>query len=145
MSEAELYAHGKVTWHSSDEDSGPDVGLSIGLGDGRMLWVGEVSKSKIAEIEGAVELGGDGGWWIVVYGQNESTVVGKCVSAESARVMFDWLEAALRPKPISMRGFDEETIAEFKRASHEYADHIKHSQQTFDALRQKARRVTKKI
>lgn len=27
---------------------------------------------------------------------------------------------------------------------HEYGDHIKRSQQTFDALRQKARRVTKK-
>lgn len=33
---------GAVTWHSSDEDSGPDVGLSMGLGDGKLLWVGEV-------------------------------------------------------------------------------------------------------
>lgn len=28
--------------------------------------------------------------------------------------------------------------------SHEYSDHMKRSQQTFDALRSKARRVTKK-
>lgn len=94
--EAELYEHGRVTWHSSDEDSGPDVGLSVGLGDGRMLWVGEMSKQRIADTEGAGELGSDGGWWVVVYGQTESTVVAKCVSAESARAMFDWIEVALR-------------------------------------------------
>jgi hypothetical protein len=31
---------GEVTWHSSDGDSGPDVGLSMGLGDGKLLYVG---------------------------------------------------------------------------------------------------------
>lgn len=32
---------GYVVWHSSEEDGGPDVGITVGLGDGKMLWVGE--------------------------------------------------------------------------------------------------------
>jgi hypothetical protein len=34
---------GYVVWHSSEEDGGPDVGITVGLGDGKMLWVGERS------------------------------------------------------------------------------------------------------
>ncbi len=34
---------GYVVWHSSEEDGGPDVGLTIGLGGGKMLWAGERS------------------------------------------------------------------------------------------------------
>lgn len=97
MTEATLYDRGHVAWHSSDEHSGPDVGLSIGLGDGRMLWVGEMSRTKHGETDGASVLGDAGGWWIILYGQNESTVVAKCVDAYSARTMCDWLAAAMRP------------------------------------------------
>lgn len=35
-----LYERGRIVAHSSDEDGGPDVGESIGLG-GKMLYVGE--------------------------------------------------------------------------------------------------------
>jgi hypothetical protein len=34
---------GFVVWHSSEEDGGPDVGITVGLGDGKMLWIGERS------------------------------------------------------------------------------------------------------
>ena len=37
---------GRVTWHSSEEDGGPDVGLTVGLGDGKMLWIGERSSKE---------------------------------------------------------------------------------------------------
>ena len=30
---------GHVIWHSSEEDGAPDVGLSLGLGDGRLLYL----------------------------------------------------------------------------------------------------------
>jgi len=34
---------GFVVWHSSEEVGGPDVGITVGLGDGKMLWIGERS------------------------------------------------------------------------------------------------------
>lgn len=37
---------GKVTWHVSEEGGGPDVGISIGLGNGRQLWIGELLDSE---------------------------------------------------------------------------------------------------
>lgn len=33
---------GQVQWHSSGEDNGPDVGILIGLGEGKALWLGEL-------------------------------------------------------------------------------------------------------
>ena len=33
---------GQVQWHSSEEDGGPDVGIMIGLGGGKELWLGEL-------------------------------------------------------------------------------------------------------
>lgn len=35
-------APGQVLCFGSDEDSGCDVGTSIGLGDGKLLWIGEL-------------------------------------------------------------------------------------------------------
>ncbi len=34
---------GQVVWHSSDEDGGPDVGVSLRIADGVDLWVGEIT------------------------------------------------------------------------------------------------------
>jgi hypothetical protein len=72
---------GVVTWHSSDEDSGPDVGLSIGLGDGKLLWVGEVPDRD--------------GWCLAIYhplckGGRED--LASFHDAESARAFFDEME-----------------------------------------------------
>lgn len=36
-------AIGQVQWHSSEEDGGPDVGILVGLGDGKALWLGEIA------------------------------------------------------------------------------------------------------
>lgn len=40
--EKEMYERGRVVAHSSDESGIPDVGLSVGLGNGQMLYVGDV-------------------------------------------------------------------------------------------------------
>lgn len=71
---------GAVTWHLSDEDCGPDVGISIGLGDGCMLWIGEISKDRWEEAGGTdMDLGDDFGKWIVLY-EPEPIVIGRCPS-----------------------------------------------------------------
>lgn len=76
---------GKITWHCSEEDGGPDVGLSLGLGDNRVLWVGAITKAAWSEGgEDVAALGGATGWWLILY-TPESTVLGKLVNAEQAQ------------------------------------------------------------
>lgn len=41
VSTSDEFKPGYVVWHSSEEDGGPDVGLTIGLGNGKLLWIGE--------------------------------------------------------------------------------------------------------
>jgi hypothetical protein len=86
MSETEF---GKITWHSSDEDSGPDVGMMLGLGDGKALWVGEISRRSHEEGgEAVTALGDDGGWWLGVY-EPKFRPLAKFADAEDARDFFD--------------------------------------------------------
>jgi hypothetical protein len=37
---------GTVTWHSSEENGGPDVAISMALPGGKTLWVGELLASE---------------------------------------------------------------------------------------------------
>lgn len=90
---------GQVTWHCSEEGGGPDCGYSLGLGEGRILWCGEISKSRHAEAgEEAAELGNDFGWWIILYDNQTSHVVAKCVNTDVAREMVDAIASAMRKK-----------------------------------------------
>lgn len=94
--DAHLYRCGRVVWHSSDDSGMPDVGMSVGLGDGRMLYAGEISDARHAETEGASDIGPALGWWVILYGQNKSTVVGRCVDEETARALIEGIGAAVR-------------------------------------------------
>lgn len=53
---------GQVQWHCSEEDGGPDVGIMVGLGGGKELWLGE-----LLDIEG-------GGMGFAVYGPDKIAV-----------------------------------------------------------------------
>ena len=88
---------GQITWHCSEEDGGPDVGIGLGLGDGRMLWVGEITRSRHEEAgEDAAALGSDGGWWLILYGPDSSEVLAKMVNCEAANALMDTLTPVLR-------------------------------------------------
>lgn len=88
---------GLVTWHCSEDGGGPDCGYSLGLGDGHILWCGEITKARHAEAgEEAAELGNDFGWWVILYQGQMSTVVAKCVNDTAAREMVDVLARAMR-------------------------------------------------
>lgn len=76
---------GAVAWHSSDEGGGPDVGLSIGLGDGKLLWVGETPDHD--------------GWRLAIYhpaGRGGREDLAQFDDAESGRTFFEELEALVR-------------------------------------------------
>ncbi len=94
--QAQQAERGRVTWHSSEEDAGPDVGLALGLGDGTILWCGEISRDRWLEIGGDdAGLGNDCGWWIIIYSGAETIVVGKVVDAIAANALIDHLQLAL--------------------------------------------------
>ncbi|NBE05946.1 hypothetical protein [Paragemmobacter ruber] len=75
---------GNVVWHSSDEDMGPDVGISVGLGDA-MLYAGEVP-------------GLAGGWSLVIYpdGSEERLDIAETVEPDEARALIDRLAGVIR-------------------------------------------------
>ena len=92
----------KIEWFSTDEDSGPDVGLRLHLGGDVWLYAGEITR-KLWEEEGveARDLGNDGGWWLRV--ENEagqmSRLIGR-VEQYAVQDMFDAIAGALRATSI---------------------------------------------
>lgn len=58
LAEPDATAHGAVLCHCSEDDGVPDVGVSVGLGDGKLLWLGELRLNEGGDI-GLVFLGPD--------------------------------------------------------------------------------------
>jgi hypothetical protein len=83
-----------VIFHSSEEAVFPDVGISIGLGNGKALWIGEVHSDTICEHGFNVsDFGGDG-WWLCNYADLDP--IAKFIDADRAREFSETLEAALK-------------------------------------------------
>lgn len=92
----QTYRRGHVVWHCSEEDGGPDVGMTLGLG-GAALWVGEITRAAHADGgEDTAALGNDGGWWLMLC--PDHLPLAKFVNAESAREFFDRIEEAVRDR-----------------------------------------------
>ena len=80
---AVMYDRGVVVYHTSDEDGGsPDVGISVGLGGGVMLYAGEVQ--------------GPRKWSVVLYTLGGRIDVAECLDRDAAVEMVKLLGAALR-------------------------------------------------
>lgn len=79
---------GVVGWHSSGEDEGPDVGLELGLGQGRSLYLGEMPKRSLKEAGVDLTRFPDA-WWFVLYGENSTDVAAAVAGDEAARALFD--------------------------------------------------------
>lgn len=96
----EMTERGHVTWHSSEDDGPPDCGYSVGMGDGRMLYIGEMPSTSLNEDPGAALLGSDGGWWMVVYEKNRSRVIGKVVDQYAADELVQLVCASLENSKV---------------------------------------------
>lgn len=70
-----LMQRGNVAWHSSDEDGGPDVGISVGLG-AEMIYAGEVP-------------GMTGPWSLVIYTGKDRRDIAQTVDQEAARDLIE--------------------------------------------------------
>lgn len=94
----DLYERGRLVGHGSESDGcDADVGVSIGLGDSRMIWMGEISSDLHEEAREQADhddIGSDSGWWIVLFGKDskDTVVIGKLADPYIAR---DALEGVL--------------------------------------------------
>jgi hypothetical protein len=91
---------GFVTWASSEEGGGPDVGITVGLGpEHGHLWVGEITRQRYESSEAKEISDSDCGWWLIHYpAKNEEPVVlAKAIEAGYgvAREFFEELLAPL--------------------------------------------------
>lgn len=86
---------GGITWHSSEEDGGPDVGVSVYLGEGRRLWCGEVSRSLFEECDGAEWFPNDMGCFLVYY-DPAPRLLAKVGDYDQAREFIDVLAMVAR-------------------------------------------------
>lgn len=62
MPPIDYFERGRVLWFSSEDDGGPDVGISVGLGGGKALWVGEATTGR--------------GWHIALDDGDSRTIIG---------------------------------------------------------------------
>jgi hypothetical protein len=99
--ELNVYEIGQIIC-CAEEGGGPDIGWSIGLGNGLALYVGEISDALHAEAgEAAAALGGSGGTWIALYDRDgppdrQIRLLGKALDGRIDEELFLVLAAGLR-------------------------------------------------
>lgn len=93
---------GGVTWHSSDEDSGPDVGISVYVGENDRVWCGEISRKCFSECEGEKHFSDDGGWFIVRYNPHP-TLIARCADPDDAREFVESVAAWIRAGAVKQQ------------------------------------------
>lgn len=76
-----IYDAGFIVAHSSDEDGLPDVGLSVGLGGGWMLFAGDMPDHQDQAL--------------ALYGQNDKLMVAEAVEREAADDMLTFIARAI--------------------------------------------------
>lgn len=91
---------GGITWHSSEEDSGPDVGISVYLGPDDRLWCGEISRRLFEEHDGPARFDSDLGAFIVRYAGKETTLIAKCADMDTGREFVEQIAEWVRKSAL---------------------------------------------
>jgi len=92
---------GGVTWHSSEEDGGPDVGISVYLAPDDRLWCGEISRRLFEGHDGSAHFDSDGGAFIVRFNGKDTTLIAKCADLDTGREFVEQVAAWVRATPSS--------------------------------------------
>lgn len=89
------YQAGFVRWHGSDADSGPDEGITVGLGGGDVFWVGLIPDDAYDERNPEVTaLGAQTGWWLIL--EPGAEPVAKFTNRHDAKLFSEMLAKALK-------------------------------------------------
>lgn len=98
---AEGTSVGEITWHSSEDGGGPDVGISLYLGPNDCLYAGEISSDLFRQCGGEEFYPSDGGWFLVRFAE-ETSIIASIGDQFSGRDFLEqlaqWARASA-PKP----------------------------------------------
>lgn len=98
---AEGTSVGEITWHSSEDGGGPDVGISLYLGPNDCLYAGEISSDLFRQCGGKEFYPSDGGWFLVRFAE-ETSIIASIGDQFSGRDFLEqlaqWARASA-PKP----------------------------------------------
>lgn len=92
---------GRITWHTSDEDSGPDVGISLYLGENERIYVGEISRALFERCGGPEHFDSDGGWFIVHFKPEGTELIAKCGENYLAQAFIEEIGSWRRDSPLT--------------------------------------------
>ena len=82
VSQKEMCVRGRLVAHTSEEDSGcPDVGMSLGLGDNTIIYVGELYGTTRS---------------IVIYQGDRETIVSSEIDFDNAKDLLELLAGVLK-------------------------------------------------
>lgn len=87
---------GKVTWISSDEGTGPDEGLAIGLGQRKYLYAGYISEDTWRN-HGMAHCMDRVGWWLVT--GPDMVPMARFASPDDGREFMDMMAGILQKPP----------------------------------------------
>ncbi|WP_374572595.1 hypothetical protein [Phenylobacterium sp.] len=100
---------GRVRWHCSEEDGGPDVGVELALGGGLTLYAGELADETVKSH--GIKAASPSGWWLVLWGDKIEHIFGPVSDSYEAREAVDLMAGALRALEQLWRGASEEAVA----------------------------------
>lgn len=89
---------GQITAHVSGDEDGPICGWSFNVGDGRIVYCGEISNARFAELdedERAAYGGKPFGWFLMCYWPDRSEVWAKCGTEEQSERMVTLIGSML--------------------------------------------------
>lgn len=109
---------GGVVWACSDEDGGPDVGIWLGLGGGKVLYVGEITEDVYNQGRpDVVEVGDSGGWWMTLDGIPLAKFACRYAAADFIETLSAKLRLSAPPQRLPAEAFHPaEFILEEMRA-----------------------------
>jgi hypothetical protein len=116
---------GDITWHCSEDDGGPDVGVSLQIAPGIELWCGEISNHTHAEANPDVRAIDEsaGGSWLVLYGPDGTEIIGQVGDFEGRRLLEEVLAPAIRT--LSPSGIEDVREALTKAGEEGFFDRVR--------------------
>ncbi|AWJ86339.1 hypothetical protein TSH58p_22760 (plasmid) [Azospirillum sp. TSH58] len=99
MADTSITNPGHVTWHYAEGDGtrAPGVvGMTVSLGEGRHLYVGEVSQEHLADLDPNLDLPADPrGWWITLDTGTGPDLVAKPIDISAGHWLIQTLGVAM--------------------------------------------------
>lgn len=108
MADTSITNPGHVTWHYAEGDGtgAPGVvGMSLDLGEGQRLYVGEVSQEYLAGLDPNLDIiAGPRDWWITLDTGTGPDLVAKSIDIAAGHVLIETMSVAMERRRLAGGG-----------------------------------------